>query len=105
MPISANFEQTLWKLSGYIERLENPDPLLLDLADELIIGIEQRASTDSGEMLEVATKIRGPFAVPGGRAIGVGDGSRIVDPKTDAPRGTIKDFLREYRSAHPKKEG
>jgi len=100
MPISANFEQTIWKLSGYIEKLENPDPLLLDLADELVIGIEQRAPTDTGALLEAATKIRGPFKTPEGRAIGIGDGSKVPDPKTEAPRHTIAQFLRKYRSAH-----
>ena len=99
MPISASFEQTIWKLDGHIERLENLDPLLLDLADELVISIEQRAPEDTGALLQAATKIRGPFKTPGGRAIGIGDGSKVPDPKTEAPRHTIAQFLREYRSA------
>jgi len=41
-------------------------------------------------------KVRGPYDVPGGRAIGIGDMSMLIDPTISAPPHTIKSFLIWY---------
>lgn len=97
MPISARFDGSRHLLETYLNKLENVDPLLLELAETLVVEIGQRVPRDSEEMAEIITRIRGPFNTPQGRAIGIGDATLVGPRGARAPTGTIKEFLKWYR--------
>ena len=104
MPISANFEGSRYLLDAYIKGLENPDPLLHELAETLVSDLLERAPEETGRLKGVLTRIRGPFNIAGARGIGVGDATAVVPPEVPAPPGTIKDFIKWYRETYPEGE-
>jgi len=77
--------------------VEQPDPLLLILAERLTAYLEANTPVGaSGKTKEAMLRVRGPYDVPGGRAIGIGDMSMLIDPSISAPPHTIKSFLIWY---------
>jgi len=50
----------------------------------------------TANLKEAMLRLRGPYDVPGGRAIGIGDMSMLIDPTISAPPHTIKSFLIWY---------
>lgn len=97
MPITARFDGSAYLLGTYLDKLENVDPLLLELAETLVVEINQRVPRDSEQMAEIITRIRGPYGTPEGRAIGIGDATLVGPRGARAPTGTIKEFLKWYR--------
>lgn len=96
MPISTNFSGSHWLISQYQQKLDNPDPALFEMADELVQDIDAMAPRDTETLVEIATKVRGPYNTPGGRAIGVGDATRVAARNVVAPKGTIAEFLKDF---------
>jgi len=81
-----------------LERLAvEPDALLIILAERLLAHLEANTPVGaSGKLREAMLRVRGPYDVPGGRAIGIGDMQMLIDPSISAPPHTIKEFLIWY---------
>jgi len=66
------------------------------MAGVLLGALEERAPVgefNGGTLKKILLRVRGPFNVPGGKGIGVGDATKIVPESVAADEGTIKAFL------------
>lgn len=97
MPVRVDF-QNLTRRFRQLDRLVGePDPLLFALAERLFAHLESNTPVGaSANLKEAMLRLRGPYDVPGGRAIGIGDMSMLIDPAISAPPHTIKSFLIWY---------
>lgn len=97
MPVQVSFENLKRRLTTLEEYAGRPDPLLLVLAQKLVAHLEANTPVGATGILKRAmTQVRGPYDVPGGRAIGIGAMEMLIDPSISAPPYTIKSFLIWY---------
>ena len=97
MPIQVSFENLRRRLALLEDYAACPDPLLMALAEKLVAHLEANTPVGATGILKRAmTQIRGPYDVPGGRAIGVGNMEMLIDPSISAPPFTIRSFLIWY---------
>lgn len=98
MPVQADFGNLRRRLTQLEQFVDHPDPLLLILAERLVAHLEANTPVGATGILKQAMlKVRGPYDVAEGRAIGVGDMAMLIDPTVPAPPFTIRDFLSWYR--------
>lgn len=97
MPIHTDFGNLRRRLTQLEGLVTQPDPLLIILAERLLAHLEANTPVGAtGKLREAMLRVRGPYDVPGGRAIGIGDMEMLIDPSVSAPRHTIKEFLIWY---------
>jgi len=95
MPINYSF-QSGHRLEILEDRISHPEGALQEMAGVLLGALEERAPVgefNGGTLKKILLRVRGPFNVPGGKGIGVGDATKIVPGHVAAPKGTIKEFL------------
>lgn len=97
MPIHTDFGNLRRRLTQLETLAVEPDALLIILAERLLAHLETNTPVGaSGKLRQAMLTVRGPYDVPGGRAIGIGDMQMLIDPSISAPPHTIKEFLVWY---------